>query len=165
MPNSNVVSVRFSTPESRSPINTGTDATADGETSLVPFPVRSAKAPESLPFDARKTIRGTFAWAAEVVAADRRLSFAIVEARKLVNRLMRETCPKPSFTPGDSDRAAFEEAMSEWETTRRQLSIGTGLAAMTAEWVVIQKDAHEAHAILRAAGTDPVHDRESGEPA
>jgi hypothetical protein len=149
---SNVVSVLFSTPECRSAAAGKAEAAH-----VVAFPARGAQSPESLPFDARKTIHGTFAWAAEVVAADRRLSFAIVEARKRVNRLMRETCPKPAFVAGAADYETFSAAMVDWEAARKQLSFNTGLAAMTAEWTVIQKDTAEAYEILRAAGIDPGH--------
>lgn len=153
MSRSNVISVRFSTPECRSQIELGNTGTND----IVPFPVRGGKSPESLPFDARKTIHGTFAWASEVVAADRRLSQLIVETRKRNNRMLHAASPKPSFIDSTMDREAREIAIARHETLRRNLSFVTGLDRMMAEWSQLQVDIEEAREILRQAGYDPDH--------
>jgi hypothetical protein len=154
---------------------------------VIPLPVRSELSATALPFAARKTLRGTFAWASEVVAADRRLSFAVVETRKRFNRLVREACPKPVFAPAGSGyagvnstqareilafRAAnfgpeeqalaaalqvYDTARTAWEAARKQLSVNCGLALLTRQWNDIREDARQAYAILREVGMDPWH--------
>jgi hypothetical protein len=150
MSQSNVVSVRFSTPECRSQ-----SGTVNTDANIVPFPVRDATSPESLPFDARKTLHGTFAWASEVVAADRHLSHLIVETRKRNNRMLRETSPKPTFIDNALDQESREIAIAQHETLRRNLSYVTGLDKMMAEWSQLQRDIDEARKILLEAGLDP----------
>lgn len=159
----------------------------DGENNVVSLPIRTERAQSALPFAHRKTLRGTFAWASEVVAADRRLSFAVVETRKRFNRLVRETCPKPTFTPAGAGyesvtstqarqilafRAAnrgpeeyklaealeaYDAAHNRWEAARKQLSVSSGLALLTQQWNEIREDARQAYAILREVGVDPWH--------
>lgn len=191
MSQSNVVSVSFPKP---SPAQSGVIAAAvaprtaePSEGNVIPLPVRMPAAQSALPFAYRKTLRGTFAWASEVVAADRRLSFAVVETRKRFNRLLKETCPKPVFTPvgagyeavtstqarqilafraanlGPEEHkladalAAFDTAHAEWEVARKQLSVNCGLALLTRQWNDIRDDARQAYAILREVGVDPWH--------
>jgi hypothetical protein len=157
------------------------------ESNVIPLPVKIPPAQSALPFAYRKTLRGTFAWASEVVAADRRLSFAVVETRKRFNRLLKETCPKPIFTPGGAGYenvtstqarqilafradnlgpeeqkladtlASFDVAQTEWEAARKQLSVNCGLALLTRQWNEIRDDARQAYAILREVGVDPWH--------
>jgi hypothetical protein len=154
---------------------------------VIPLPVKSEPAQSSLPFAHRKTLRGTFAWASEVVAADRRLSFAVVETRKRFNRLVRETCPKPAFAPAGAGYenatttqarqilafraanlgpeeyklaealASYDAAHERWEAARKQLSVSCGLALLNRQWNDIREDARHAYAILREVGIDPWH--------
>lgn len=158
-----------------------------GESNVIPLPLRAEPVHSALPFAHRKTLRGTFAWASEVVAADRRLSFAVVETRKRFNRLVRETCPKPTFVPAGTGyeyvtstqarqilafRAAnlgpeeyklaealetYDAAHAQWEAARKQLSVSCGLALLTQQWNEIREDARQAYAILREVGVDPWH--------
>jgi hypothetical protein len=188
---SNVVSVSFS---KTSPVQAGVAAAAarprhvdPAESNVIPLPVKIPAAQSALPFAYRKTLRGTFAWASEVVAADRRLSFAVVETRKRFNRLLKETCPKPVFTPAGAGYesvtstqarqilafraanlgaeeqkladtlASFDAAHAEWEAARKQLSVNCGLALLTRQWNEIRDDARQAYAILREVGVDPWH--------
>jgi hypothetical protein len=160
---------------------------AYAENNVIPLPVRVEPAHSSLPFAHRKTLRGTFAWASEVAAADRRLSFAVVETRKRFNRLVRETCPKPAFAPAGAGyesvtstqarqilffRAAnpgpeeyklaealdaYDAAHVQWEAARKQLSVSCGLALLNRQWNDIREDARQAYAILREVGVDPWH--------
>jgi hypothetical protein len=188
---SNVVSVSFSkTSSARSGVVAAAAAPRIAEPvegNVIPLPVRMPAAQSALPFAYRKTLRGTFAWASEVVAADRRLSFAVVETRKRFNRLLKETCPKPVFTPPGAEYeavtstqarqilafraanlgpeehkladalAAFDAAQAEWEAARKQLSVNCGLALLTRQWNDIRDDARQAYAILREVGVDPWH--------
>jgi hypothetical protein len=191
---SNVVSVSFaktshqllSSEESRVFARTELQDNVSGS-NVIPLPLRTEPSHSSLSFAHRKTLRGTFAWASEVVAADRRLSFAVVETRKRLNRLVRETCPKPVFTPaGDgyervtsiqarqilTFRAAnlgpeeyklavsletYDDARTKWEAARKQLSVSCGLALLAQQWNEIREDARQAYAILREVGADPWH--------
>lgn len=196
MSRSNVVSVAFpKTPPSSSPDEGTYPASAalalQGDEgvgcNVIPLPIRSEMSATALPFAARKTLRGTFAWASEVVAADHRLSFAVVETRKRFNRLVRETCPKPVFAPagvgyagvnstqareilafraasfGPEEQAlavalqAYDTARAAWEAARKQLSVNCGLALLTRQWNDIREDARHAYAILREVGIDPWH--------
>lgn len=191
MSRSNVVSVSFAKP---SPIVSGSVATVlephqpdAAGSNVIPLPVRNPPATSALSFAHRKTLRGTFAWASEVAAADRRLSFAVVETRKRFNRLVKETYPKPAFTPVGrgydnvtSTQArqilafraanlgpeeckladsldAYDAAMARWEAARKQLSISSGLGLLTQQWNEIREDARQAYAILREVGVDPWH--------
>jgi hypothetical protein len=134
-------------------------------------------------------------WALAIAAQDRRLSFAVVDARKRLNRLVRETCPKPVFVPTGagyedvsltvarailSDRypdfgaaemellaalEAFDAAEQSWNAARKQLSVTCGLDALIARREALSDDAAEAHEILRVHGIDPAHHHESGEQA
>jgi len=189
---SNVVSIAFPKsspgeemhPAPAAPLFQGDEAVG---CNVIPLPVRNELSATALPFAARKTLRGTFAWASEVVAADRRLSFAVVETRKRFNRLVRETCPKPvfeaagigyagvnstqareilafragSFGPEEQALAAalqaYDTARTAWEAARKQLSVNCGLALLTRQWNDIREDARQAYAILREVGMDPWH--------
>jgi hypothetical protein len=194
---SNVVSVSFpkaahvpphvlSGSESREFAHTELQDNIPGS-NVIPLPLRAPPSQSSLSFAHRKTLRGTFAWASEVVAADRRLSFAVVETRKRFNRLVRETCPKPTFKPAGEGyervtniqarhiltfRAAklgpeeyklaaaleaYDDARTDWEAARKQLSVSCGLALLTQQWNEIREDARQAYAILREVGVDPWH--------
>lgn len=131
--------------------------------------------------------RDEIAWALEIAAQDRRLSFAVVDARKRLNRLVRETCPKPEFTPtGEgyedvslalaqtilADRhpffgsaemdllaavEAFDAAERNRDAVRAQLSVTSGLDALVGRREALRAHAAEAYEILRVHGIDPAH--------
>jgi hypothetical protein len=126
-------------------------------------------------------------WARGIVAEDRRLSYAVVDTRKRLHRIVRETLPRPIFTPKGAGydhvtlmmarqiltfRArnlgieeckladaviAYDDAREEWEQARRQLAITSGLDALVSQWTAVRQSAREAYAILREARVDPLH--------
>lgn len=131
--------------------------------------------------------RDEIAWALEIAAQDRRLSFAVVDARKRLNRLVRETCPKsefvpagegyeevslalartiladrhPFFGPAEMDLLAAVEAFNAVErnrdAVRAQLSVTSGLDALVGRREALRAHAAEADEILRVHGIDPAH--------
>jgi hypothetical protein len=132
-------------------------------------------------------LRGTVAWAEDVVTVDRRLSFAAVDARKRLNRLVRATLPRPvfvaegmgyerlsaiaardlladpfvSFGPEEHKLLAsvdrFEHAQLDWERARKQLSVSCGLEAILSARDELLDDATDAYNLLRSHGIDPLH--------
>jgi hypothetical protein len=144
----------------------------------------------AFPRAARRTepkLRGTLAWAQDVVTVDRRLAFASVDARKRLNRLVRATLPRPVFAAtgtgyerlsviaardlladpcvafGPEEQKLleavdrFEQAQLEWERTRKQLSVSCGLEAILSARDELLDDATEAYNLLRSHGIDPLH--------
>jgi hypothetical protein len=126
-------------------------------------------------------------WARGIVAEDRRLSYAVVDTRKRLHRLVRETLPRPAFKPAGvgyehatlmmarqiltfrarnlgveesklaESVAAYDDAREQWEKSRRQLAVTSGLDHLVAQWTAVRQNAREAYAILREAGIDPQH--------
>ncbi|MGE5538589.1 MAG: hypothetical protein ACM30I_08210 [Gemmatimonas sp.] len=132
-------------------------------------------------------LRGSTAWAQDVVAVDRRLAFAAVDARKRLNRLVRESLPRPMFVPegagyermsaiaardlladpcvafGPEERKLlaavdrYEAAQIEWERARQALAGRCGLDAILSARNELRDDATEAYNVLRCNGIDPLH--------
>jgi hypothetical protein len=146
---------------------------------VVAFPRRPARDEPNL--------RGSLAWSQDVVAVDRRLAFAAVDARKRLNRLVRETLARPvfvadgagyerltavaardlladpcvAFGPEEHKLLAsinrYEAAQLEWERTRKRLSVSCGLEAILSAREELRDDATEAYTLLRCNGIDPLH--------
>ncbi|MGE5538591.1 MAG: hypothetical protein ACM30I_08220 [Gemmatimonas sp.] len=155
--------------------------TAETAAEIAAFPAARARQPS------QRFELGSVDWAMGVVTEDRRLSYAVVDTRKRLHRLVRETLPRPVFTPagagyehvtlvmarqiltfrarnlGLEERKlaeaveGYDAARAEWESARRQLAVTSGLDGLLAEWTAVRRDARRAYAILRDAGIDPLH--------
>lgn len=182
MAQSNVVRITFSSTFSGER-SAPTEEHAPAEIITLPVAAHSASA-ES---DAACPAWDEIAWALEIAAQDRRLSFAVVDARKRLNRLVREVCPKLAFVPDGegyedvslylartilADRhpfygtaemdllaavEAFDAAEKKRDATRVQLSVTSGLDALIARREALRAHSVEAYEILRLHGIDPAH--------
>jgi hypothetical protein len=124
------------------------------------------------------------AWALEVVAKDRELADKLVEARMRLSILVRETLPKPVFTPAGAgydqvtvllareilqdrfpDYGPDEEMLANsvdahyaeckrWDAAYRQLVVTCGIDALSKERDTIRDDAFEAYEVLRVHGIE-----------
>lgn len=181
MVRSNIVNVLFP----KTPFAPRSEPRPHDAAQIVALPPR--RPPEHTPESNDMRPADEVAWALEVAAEDRRLSFAVVDARKRLNRLVRETCPKPTFVPAGegyedvsltlartvlADRhpffegaelellsavEAYDAAEKVWNAARKQLSIASGLDSLLARREALRERAAEAHEILSAHGIDPAH--------
>jgi hypothetical protein len=145
------------------------------------FPVARVRLP------ARALQTRSIDWARGIVAEDRRLSYAVVDTRKRLHRMVRETLPRPTFKPRGAGYehvtlmmarqiltfrsrnlgveesklaesvVAYDDARAQWEQSRRQLAVTSGLDSLVSQWTAVRQNAREAYAILREAGIDPQH--------
>jgi hypothetical protein len=144
------------------------------------FPAARVRLPARAP-------QSSIDWARGIVAEDRRLSYAVVDTRKRLHRLVRETLPRPTFRPVGAGYehltlimarqiltfrarnlgieesklaesvSSYDDAREQWEQSRRQLAVTSGLDTLVAQWSAVRQNAREAYAILREAGIDPLH--------
>jgi hypothetical protein len=143
------------------------------------FPVRRR--------EPRVPVAGTpdsVAWAIEIVTRDRMLADKLVEARRRLNTLVRETLPKPVFAPAGAgyedvtvllareilqdrfpDYGPEEErlassvddhyiACKQWDAAYRQLVVTCGIDTLSKDRDTIRDDAFEAYEVLRVHGVD-----------